>query len=223
MMQIHSKSIPHRVHPISFPFPVSIPHGISRPQIPISLLQIPFPVPHPNPSSHCQSHSLIPLPNRTSLKPIPSPIPYSHRLSPEAPPPSPPLGPAPGLSLLSSCSGPARPGLSLLSGSAAGSDWLRRSARERPLAAGSGPPGSPLSRRRSLPGRPRTAPPLQPLCAGAVRAAPSRKCGTTGAVLRTAAPEVCGRTAPGRGQGAEPCAALPSAVGEYAALGRDVG
>ena len=181
------------------------------------------PVPHPNPSSHCQSHSLIPLPNRTSLKPIPSPIPYSHRLSPEAPPPSPPLGPAPGLSLLSSCSGPARPGLSLLSGSAAGSDWLRRSARERPLAAGSGPPGSPLSRRRYLPGRPRTAPPLQPLCAGAVRAAPSRKCGTTGAVLRTAAPEVCGRTAPGRGQGAEPCAALPSAVGEYAALGRDVG
>eukprot|EP00076_Gallus_gallus_P046006 XP_025011544.1 uncharacterized protein LOC112533536 [Gallus gallus] len=77
------------------------------------------------------------------------------------------------------------------------------------------------------------APPLQPLFARAVRAAPRRRRGTTKAVLRTAALEVCGRTAPGRGRGwgwglgrgrgrcEEPCVSrtappspsLPSAVG----------
>ena len=50
---------------------------------------------------------------------------------------------------------PAHAGLSLVRGSTAGCDWLRRSAWERPLAAGSGPPGSPLRQRRThSPGRP---------------------------------------------------------------------
>ncbi|XP_072217343.1 coiled-coil domain-containing protein 81-like [Excalfactoria chinensis] len=63
--------------------------------------------------------------------------------------------------------------------------------RERPPSCGSGPPGSPLIW-------------LQPLLARAVRAAPRRNRGTTGAVLRMAAPELCGRTAPGRGEEAVP-------------------
>ena len=67
-----------------------------------------------------------------------------------------------------------------VSGSAAGSHWLRRSARERPLAAGSEPPGSPLSRRRSAV---RAAP-----HGTADGTAPGRNRGTTGAVLSSAVP-----------------------------------
>lgn len=87
------------------------------------------------------------------------------------------LRPAAGLSLADAQPSPA-PILSLLSGSAAGSHWLRRSARERPLAAGSGPPGSPLSRRRSAA---RAAP-----HGTADGTAPGRNRGTTGAVLSSA-------------------------------------
>ena len=89
------------------------------------------------------------------------------------------LRPAAGLSLADAQPSPA-PILSLLSGSAAGSHWLRRSARERPLAAGSGPPGSPLSRRRSAA---RAAP-----HGTADGTAPGRNRGTTGAVLSSAVP-----------------------------------
>ena len=89
------------------------------------------------------------------------------------------LLPLPGLSLADAQPSPA-PILSLLSGSAAGSHWLRRSARERPLAAGSGPPGSPLSRRRFAV---RAAP-----YGTADGTAPGRNRGTTGVVLSSAVP-----------------------------------
>jgi len=50
----------------------------------------------------------------------------------------------PVLEMHSTGPGPARRGLSLVSGRAAGSDWLIRSARKPPLAVRSGQPGSPL-------------------------------------------------------------------------------
>eukprot|EP00076_Gallus_gallus_P036794 XP_025002332.1 basic proline-rich protein-like isoform X2 [Gallus gallus] len=60
-----------------------------------------------------------------------------------------------------------------------------------------------------------------PVASPRMRAAPRRKRGRTGAVLRTAAPEVCGRTAPCRGE--EPSAARippPSPPLPSAPLGR---
>ena len=135
--------------------------------------QVSFPVPHPNPISHVSvplphaNPSPTPFSPNPSPSPSPSPIPYSNRAHPEAPPRQLPLCLSPGLSLVNGSSGPPpashwsaaaparlrpligqrqlRPasGVSLASGSAAGSDWLRRSARERRLAAGSGRPAVP--------------------------------------------------------------------------------
>ena len=53
------------------------------------------------------------------------------------------------------CGAPARAGVSLVSGSAAGSDWLRRLGAARL---------SPQAVLHARPGPPRSAPPLQPLC-----------------------------------------------------------
>ena len=64
------------------------------------------------------------------------------------------------------------PGVSLLSGSSAGSHWLSRRARERPLGAGSVRRGS---RQRSAAPAARAAPQESAASAGAVRAAASRK------------------------------------------------
>ena len=64
------------------------------------------------------------------------------------------------------------PGVSLVSGSSAGSHWLSRRARERPLGAGSVRRGS---RQRSAAPAARAAPQESAASAGAVRAAPSRK------------------------------------------------
>ena len=84
------------------------------------------------------------------------------------------------------------PGLSLVSGSSAGSHWLSRRARERPLGAGSVRRGS---RQRSAapgsPGRPAGERGVSRSCPGSSEpeAAAQRE-----RVLRTAPPEVCGRT-----------------------------
>ena len=64
------------------------------------------------------------------------------------------------------------PGVSLVSGSSAGSHWLSRRARERPLGAGSVRRGS---RQRSAAPAARAAPQESAASAGAVRAAASRK------------------------------------------------
>ena len=64
------------------------------------------------------------------------------------------------------------PGVSLLSGSSAGSHWLSRRARERPLGTGSVRRGS---RQRSAAPAARAAPQESAASAGAVRAAASRK------------------------------------------------
>ena len=64
------------------------------------------------------------------------------------------------------------PGVSLVSGSSAGSHWLSRRARERPLGAGSVRRGC---RQRSAAPAARAAPQESAASAGAVRAAPSRK------------------------------------------------
>ena len=99
------------------------------------------------------------------------------------------------------------PGVSLLSGSSARSHWLSRRARERPLGAGSVRRGC---RQRSAAPAARAAPQESAASAGAVRAAASRKPRhKRERVLRTAPPEVCGRTGPGEA----PCTApstLPS-------------
>ena len=169
--------------------------------VPLPLVPIPIPVPVP-----------VPAP-----VPVPSPIAIGHTLRP----------------LLANCRS-ASPPASHWSAAAPARLWrligqrqrrrLRLAEAQRAGAAVSsrlGPPGCPVRRRRSL----SPAPPLQPLFARAVRAAPRRRRGTTKAVLRTAAPEVCGRTAPGRGRGrgrgeepfeartAPPRPPLPSAVG----------
>ena len=84
------------------------------------------------------------------------------------------------------------PGVSLVSGSSAGSHWLSRRARERPLGAGSVRRGS---RQRSAapgsPGRPAGERGVSRSCPGSTEpeAAAQRE-----RVLRTAPPEVCGRT-----------------------------
>ena len=64
------------------------------------------------------------------------------------------------------------PGVSLVSGSSAGSHWLSRRARERPLGAGSVRRGC---RQRSAAPAARAAPQESAASAGAVRAAASRK------------------------------------------------
>ena len=99
------------------------------------------------------------------------------------------------------------PGVSLVSGSSAGSHWLSRRARERPLGAGSCRHGSPQrSAAPGSPGRPAGKRGGNRSCPGSTgrEAAAQRE-----RVLRTAPPEVCGRTGPGEA----PCTApstLPS-------------
>ena len=124
-------------HPTAH-IPIPVPNLIPRPSS-----QGHHPPVNLNPSPQSQSH--IPDPNSD-----PNPIPYGNREHPEAPPPQ-PLRPAPGLSLVGDTSGPFAPligrrqfrpasGLGLVGGSAAGSDWLRRRARERPLPPARSPP-----------------------------------------------------------------------------------
>ena len=171
---------------------------------------MPIPVPHP----------LVPIPIPVPVPvpapvPVPSPIAIGHTLRP----------------LLANCHSASPPASHWSAAAPArlrhliGQRQRRRLRLAEAQRAGAavssrlGPPGCPVRRRRSL----SPAPPLQPLFARAVRAAPRRRRGTTKAVLRTAAPEVCGRTAPGRGRGrgeepyeartAPPRPPLPSAVG----------
>ena len=103
------------------------------------------------------------------------------------------------------------PGVSLVSGSSARSHWLSCCARERPLGAGGCRHGSPQrSAAPGSPGRPAGKRGGNRSCPGSTgrEAAAQRE-----RVLRTAPPEVCGRTGPGEGEGEGPYTApstLPS-------------
>lgn len=158
---------PFQAHPISKPIPCTSHFPRSHPTSPHPNPKSPIPIPHPtsqphipvpHPIAHIPIPNLIPAPSSQAHPPPvdlspssqsqshipdpdPDPIPYGNREHPEVPPHS-RSAPPPASHWLRAL--PVRSCLSLVSGSAAGSDWLRRSARERPLAA-----GCPLSRCRS--------------------------------------------------------------------------
>ena len=215
---------------------IPIPHSTSQPHVPTPHPTSHIPIPNliPSPSSRAHHPPVHLIPSSQSQSHSPDPIPYGNREHPEAPPQ--PLCPAPGLSLVRGSSGPfvpligqrqlrpltgqgqfrsvrashrsaaapAFPGLTLVRGSSGpfvpliGQRQRRRLRLAEAQCAGKAV-GSRLS--------PQVVPVPQPLRAGAVRAAPRRNCGTTGAVLRTAAPEP-GGTESAAGPGREPCAAV---------------